>query len=159
MSRARLTRRRALGAGGLGLLAFAAPAQAAGEGSVLLGLWRREQAAEFAFGANAGAPPEFARIRAHAAEHVAALATQLAAVGLGTPRRARDVAHLDAAAARLARAGTRAAAAALERELVEVYRAALPALPDGKVAMTVATILASHAQHELILGAHPLAAA
>jgi hypothetical protein len=35
--------------------------------------------------------------------------------------------------------------------MVEVYKSALPALPDAKIAMTAATILASHAQHLLIL--------
>ena len=43
------------------------------------------------------------------------------------------------------------AAVALEEELVALYPSALPALPDAKIAMTAATILASHSQHLLIL--------
>jgi hypothetical protein len=39
----------------------------------------------------------------------------------------------------------------LEQELVDAYRRALAGLPDAKVAMTAATILASHVQHHLIL--------
>ena len=40
----------------------------------------------------------------------------------------------------------------LEDELVDAYRQSLPLLPDAKIAMTVATILASHAQHRFIVG-------
>ena len=32
-----------------------------------------------------------------------------------------------------------------------LYTSALPSLPDSKIAMTAATILASHSQHALIL--------
>ena len=49
----------------------------------------------------------------------------------------------------------------LEEDLREIYRTGLPALPDAKIAMTAATILASHSQHVLILereiGQDPLA--
>ena len=38
-----------------------------------------------------------------------------------------------------------------EEAMVDVYKTALPALPDAKIAMTAATILASHAQHLFIL--------
>jgi hypothetical protein len=56
----------------------------------------------------------------------------------------------------LSRAGTErkpvyAAAIALEESLVALYREAVPALPDAKIAMTAATILGSHSQHLLIL--------
>ena len=44
------------------------------------------------------------------------------------------------------------AAVKLEGELVDAYRRSLVLLPDAKVAMTVATILASHAQHRFIVG-------
>ena len=35
--------------------------------------------------------------------------------------------------------------------MVELYKGALPELPDAKIAMTAATILASHAQQLFIL--------
>ena len=99
--------------------------------------------------------PLFHTLRRHEWDHAAALATELAAVGLGTPQRPRKLADLDATAERLARARERRAvllaAAALEEELVALYRTALPALPDAKIAMTAATILASHSQHRLML--------
>ena len=43
------------------------------------------------------------------------------------------------------------AAGALEDELVALYKSALAGLPDAKIAMTAATILASHSQHRLML--------
>ena len=75
----------------------------------------------------------------------------------GSGRRSRRVGRrdLDVTAERLARAADAkdalAAAVALEEELVALYRNALPALPDAKIAMTAATILGSHSQHLLIL--------
>ncbi len=100
-------------------------------------------------------------LRSHATHHAAAIATELAAVGLGTPPPPEAVEDLDFAAERLARAGTLDAALVLEEDLREIYRTGLPALPDAKIAMTAATILASHSQHVLILeqeiGQDPLA--
>jgi hypothetical protein len=142
-----------------GLLAAPATARAKPptEGDVLLDLMGREQAAKIAYGKaikalGATAPLELVTMRKHEAEHADALATQLAAVGLGRPRPS----SLTGAAATLAaapdRAAVLAAAVALEDELLDAYKAALAALPDAKVAMTAATILASHSQHRLILG-------
>jgi len=89
-------------------------------------------------------------------DHARAIATQLAAVGLGTPRGPLSVDDLDIAAELVVRAGADrkavyAAAIAMEEGLVELYKGVLPKLPDAKIAMTAATILASHAQHLRIL--------
>jgi hypothetical protein len=152
------TRRGALRAGGLALAATVlGPAVASAgtdEGGLLLGLWRREIGASLAYDRQAHTNPLFVTLRGHEADHAAAVATELAAVGLGTPRPPQWAAELDTTAERLARAEPAAAVAAaiaLEEELVTLYRGALPALPDSKIAMTAATILASHSQHLLIL--------
>jgi hypothetical protein len=110
--------------------------------------------ASLAYDRQAHRHPLFVTLRAHEADHAAAVATELAAVGLGTPRPPQWASEIDATAERLARsepADAVAAAIALEQELVALYRSALPALPDSKIAMTAATILASHSQHLLIL--------
>ena len=124
------------------------------EGGLLLGLWQREMGASLAYDRQAHVNPLFVTLRGHEADHAGALATELAAVGLGTPRPPHWAGEIDATAERLARsqpADAVAAAIALEEELVALYRNALPALPDSKIAMTAATILASHSQHLLIL--------
>jgi hypothetical protein len=125
------------------------------EGGLLLGLWRREMNANFAYAQVFHMDPLLITLRRHEWDHAAALATELAAVGLGTPRAPKAISDLDATAERLARAGplreVLAAAAALEDELVTLYRSALAGLPDAKIAMTAATILASHSQHRLML--------
>jgi hypothetical protein len=151
-------RRRELLLAVAGLVAVPSVARAGGtEGEVLLDLMRREQRAKLAYTAalktlGAGAPSELVTLRQHEADHADALSTQLAAVGLGRPLPPQ----LEGTSARLAGAEGRErvlrAALALERELVSAYRAALAGLPDPKIAMTAATILASHAQHQLILG-------
>jgi hypothetical protein len=153
-----LSRRAALRVAGLALGgALLAPAVARGEtdeGGLLLGLWRREMGASLAYDRVAHTNPLLVTLRSHEADHAAALATELAAVGLGTPQPPRWAAELDVTAERLARSGADAAIAAavlLEEELVALYRGAVPALPDAKIAMTAATILASHSQHLLIL--------
>jgi hypothetical protein len=154
-----LRRRDALRAGGLALAATVLGPGVAGaatdEGGLLLGLWRREMGAALAYDRVAHLDPRLVTLRGHDTDHAAAVATELAAVGLGTPEPPRWAADLDVTAERLARSKTRAdavaAAVALEEELVTLYRTALPALPDAKIAMTVATILASHSQHLLIL--------
>jgi hypothetical protein len=91
-------------------------------------------------------------IRRHESDHADALSTELAAVGLGRPLRP----PLDGTAKELADASDRRAvldlAVKLEDELVDAYRRSLVLLPDAKIAMTAATILASHAQHRFILG-------
>ena len=155
----RSTRRDALRVGGLAFAAAAvgaAPARAeTDEGGLLLGLWRREMGASFAYDRVAHVDPLLPTLRTHEFDHAAAIATELAAVGLGTPLPPKRLADLDATAERLARARGRrevlSAAAVLEEELVALYRSALPALPDAKIAMTAATILASHSQHRLML--------
>jgi hypothetical protein len=152
-----LTRRAALAAAAALALPASARAQtgpSVTEGDLLVALWRREIAARFAYGEVPGALP--ARLRIHDGRHAAALATELAAVGLGQPKSPQAVADLDRISARLARAsgtGVRPAAIALEQSLVALYGQTLPRLSDAKIAMTVATILASHAQHELMLRA------
>jgi glycerol-3-phosphate dehydrogenase len=150
-------RRRELLLAAAGLLAAPATARAAGtEGDVLLDLMTREQRAKLAYGKvlralGETAPPELAAIRLHESDHADALTTELAAVGLPRPH----APHLSGTAAKLAAATDRAAvldaAAALEDELVAAYTAALAGLPDKKIAMTAATILASHSQHRVIL--------
>ena len=154
-----LTRRDALRVGGLALagavLVPGAARAATDEGGLLLGLWRREMGASLAYDRVAHVDPHFVTLRGQEADHAAAIATELAAVGLGTPRPPTWASELDVTAERLARSTTHeealAAATALEEELVTLYRHALPALPDSKIAMTAATILASHSQHLLIL--------
>ena len=127
---------------------------AADEGGLLLGLWRREKSLALAYGQQLHTHPElFGPARRHAHDHAAALATELAAVGLGTPEEPWTPNDLDAAAQRLAAArpaDALAQAALVEEGMLELYKAALPALPDAKIAMTAATILASHAQHLFI---------
>lgn len=140
---------------------LATPATALGrtptEGDVLLDLMRREQSAKLAYGAaskalGSQAPQELVTIRQHESDHADALATQLAAVGLGRPLRP----PLTGIAQELSEASDRRAvleaAVKLEDELVDAYRRSLVLLPDAKIAMTAATILASHAQHRFILG-------
>lgn len=118
----------------------------ADEGGLLLGLWRREQAADLAYSKVLHADPVLALVRSQEVDHWRALATQLAAVGLTTPPPASEPADLDIAAQRLAESGPHraeilAAAIALEEDLVAIYKDALPSLPDEKIAMTAATIL------------------
>jgi hypothetical protein len=152
------TRRDALRAAGLALAATVlgpgVARAATDEGGLLLGLWRREMGASLAYDRLAHVNPLFVTLRGHEADHAGAVATELAAVGLGTPRPPQWAGEIDATAERLARSepdAAVAAAIALEEELVTLYRNALPALPDSKIAMTAATILASHSQHLLIL--------
>jgi hypothetical protein len=151
----RLTRRGAL-AGALGAaLAGAAPALAApDEGAVVVALWRREASAEFAYRAQRGAFRGVEAMQAHCGMHVSALSTSLGALGIDFPPHPGSPADLDPAARAVAIASPDAAlpaAIALEQGLVAAYRSALPVPEDLKLAVTLATLLASHAQHELIL--------
>ena len=152
-------RRRELLLAAAGTLAVPATARASRptEGDVLLDLMHREQSAKLAYGAatktlGSQAPVELVTIRRHESDHADALATELAAVGLGRPLRPA----LSGTAHELAGASDRRAvleaAVKLEDELVDAYRSSLVLLPDAKIAMTAATILASHAQHRFILG-------
>jgi len=152
-----LTRRTVL-AGAFGAaLAGAAPASAApDEHAVIVDLWRREASAELAYRAQRGALPHAETLQAHCGMHVSVLSTSLGAMGIDFPPHPRGVADLDPAARALATASrdnAAAAAVALERRLVAAYRAALPAPKELKLAVALATILASHAQHELTLRA------
>jgi Ferritin-like domain len=150
-------RRRELLLAAAGLLVVPATARAAPtEGAVLLDLIKREQLAKLGYSAalktlGANAPLELVTVRRHESDHADALATELAAVGLGRPL----APELEGTAAELAaapdRGGVLKAAIKLEGELVDAYQAALHGLPDAKVAMTAATILASHSQHRIIL--------
>ncbi len=108
-----------------------------------------------AYGQQVHTQPElFGPARRHADDHAAAIATELAAVGLGTPKPPWTPNDLDAAAQRLATAGppTCSPNAVLVRggDGRGLQGARCPALPDAKIAMTAATILASHAQHLFI---------
>jgi hypothetical protein len=152
-------RRRELLLAAAATLAAPAAAHAAPptEGDVLLDLMRREQSAKLAYGAalkalGSQAPQELVTIRGHESDHADALATELAAVGLGRPLRP----PLEGTAKQLAEASNRSAvleaAVKLEDELVDAYQRSLVLLPDAKIAMTVATILGSHAQHRFIVG-------
>jgi len=149
--------RRAFIAAGAALLAAPATARAASdEGGLLLGLWRREAWAAHAYQSVLYTDATLVHFGMQEVDHARAIATELAAVGLGTPRGPATVADLDIAAQRLANAGTNraevlAAAIALEEGLVDLYQQAVPVLPDVKIAMTAATILASHSQHLFIL--------
>lgn len=152
-----MNRRQLLAGGAAAALTLrAAPALAApDEGTLLLGLWRREQGLALAYGQQVQTNPELlGPARRHALDHAAAIATELAAVGLGTPKPPWTPNDLDVAAQRLATsrpADVLANAVIVEEDMVEVYKTALPSLPDAKIAMTAATILASHAQHLFIL--------
>ncbi len=126
------------------------------EGQLLLGLWRREVGAALAYASVLGADPSLALIRAHETHHSVAVATELAAVGLGTSGAPQTPEQLDIAGQRLAGSGPKredvlAAAIALEEDLVEAYKTALPELTDENIAMTAATILGSHSQHLFML--------
>jgi hypothetical protein len=151
-------RRRELLLAAAGLAAAPSVAHAAGtEGDVLLDLMRREQRAKLAYTAalktlGAGAPEELMTIRSNESDHADAISTELAAIGLGRPVAPKLQGAAAALAAATARTGVLKAAVALEDELIGAYRASLPSLPDTKIAMTVATILGSHAQHRFILG-------
>jgi hypothetical protein len=140
---------------------LALPTEALGrtptEGEVLLDLMRREQSAKLAYGAatktlGSQAPQELVTIRRHESDHADALATQLAAVGLGRPLRPPLTGTAQALAEASDRRAVLAAAIKLEDELVDANRQSLVLLPDAKIAMTAATILASHAQHRFIVG-------
>ncbi len=108
-----MDRRRFLRTGGLALaatvIAPAAASAATDEGGLLLGLWRREKGAALAYDRVAHLEPLFITLRGHEADHAAAIATELAAVGLGTPREPEWVGEIDVAAEQLARADAKSA--------------------------------------------------
>jgi hypothetical protein len=137
-----------LGAAGLALAAPAKASAAPTEGGVVLDLMAHEQRAKLAYQAAMKADSLYVTIHRHESDHADALATQLAAIGLGRPLAPRLTGHSQA----FAQDPTREKAIDLEDVLVEAYMQALPLLPDAKLAQVAATILASHAQHRLILG-------
>jgi hypothetical protein len=146
-------RREFLIAGAAALALPATAAAASDEGGLLSGLWLREVGAAMAYAAVLHTDPMLALIRSHETRHAGALATQIGAVGLFTPPPPKRVADLDSASERLATSAPHVlpAAIALEQDLVEAYKQALPVFEDENVAMTAATILGSHAQHLLML--------
>ena len=150
--------RRTVFAGAFGAaLAGAAPAPAApDERADIVDLWRREASAELAYRAQRGVLANAETLQAHCGMHVSVLSTSLGAMGIDFPPHPRGTADLDPVARTLAtapRADAAAAAIAMERRLVAAYQAALPAPKELKLAVALATILASHAQHELTLRA------
>ena len=114
---------------------------------VLLRLVAREDAAALAY--REAAPEPLPGIAAQEEDHGRALRTHLDAIGRRAPAPA-----LDTPARRLATAAQDErleAAIALEASLVEDYAEALLELGEPGTLQTVATILASHAQHHVRL--------
>ena len=151
-----MSRRGALAAAAGLLLArpAGAGAQDGDPAGTLRALLAREEASAQAY-RSAG----MARLAGQEAEHARALRPQLEA--LGQPAPPASPRTLAGAAQRLATAAgddRDAAAIALERELVKAYRAALGSLDDPALRRTAATIMASHAQHLVVLHRDPLRA-
>lgn len=138
------------------------------DGAILLGLIGREESARFA------AESAWAAIRyqtsgalsgfdVQEAEHAKALRTQLDALGRKWPPPPAAAAQLDAPARRVVEAAgvggstarlvatTLAAWIELEASLLRDYHAAVIRLGEPSILRTVATILASHAQHHALL--------
>lgn len=138
-----MTRREALAAAALA--ALVAPSSARAQRSdiaVLIRLVAREEAAAEVYGAGKGV---VVATYSDETAHAAALRTHLDALGRRPAPRG-----LDAPARRLMDADgddRLDAAIALETSLVEEYADALADIADPTVLQTVATILASHAQH------------
>jgi hypothetical protein len=148
-------RRELLLAGAAALLARPATALAEAtldeNGDVIKPLIAREEGAQFAYrGASPSGAPALAR---NAADHAAALRTELQALGRGTTPITAD--QLDPLARRVADAPTASArldaAIALEADLVRTYRAAVLRLTEPGILQTAATILAGHAQQHALL--------
>jgi hypothetical protein len=126
-------------------LALARPAVAgAAEGEVLDRLFVREQAAAFAY-ETAGMPVR------RAADHAAALRTQIDALGRKRPLPPESVRELDPAARRVAEEGAAPDVLALERTLLDAYEEALLEIAEPSILRTAATIAASHAQQVALL--------
>jgi hypothetical protein len=150
------TRRDALAAalGGAAALALApavAAARGADEGAILTALVRAEEDAVFVY--RNGAVAEIGGLPAgHDREHARALASHLEALGMPIPgpTRGRDDLGTEALAVVEARdPGTRfRAALAYERSLIDGCARSLAALEQPNTIRTVATVMASHAQHE-----------
>jgi hypothetical protein len=147
-------RRELLLAGAGALLARPAIAGAATldqNGDVIKPLIAREESAQFAY--RGAIPPGAPHLAQTAGEHVAALRTQLQALGRGTTPITAD--EIDPLARRFSEAPTAAArlaaAIALEADLVSTYRAAVAKLTEPGILQTAATILACHSQQRALL--------
>jgi hypothetical protein len=136
--------------------ALAAPAAARGEDrdvTILRDLIAREDAAAFAY--RGQQLPGLGDPAAQDADHAKALRVELQ--GLIEPGEPRNP-PLDPAARRLNDARgdeRRAAALALEADLVAVYREALLGITEPAILQTAATILACHAQRRALLSYPP----
>jgi hypothetical protein len=145
-----VTRREALGAALAVALARVPAARAQDPDLALMQrLLARERAAARAY-VKATALPEAPQLAAQDAEHARVLATHVEAFGAQAPP---DRAPLDPAAARLAATQSRAAALALEADLISAYENALKMLVEPNTATTVGRVLASHAQQRVLLAA------
>jgi hypothetical protein len=149
-----MRRRELLLAGAGALLARPAVAGAATldeNGDIIKPLIAREEGAQFAY--RGAIPPGAPHLAQTAAEHAAALRTQLQALGRGTTPITAD--QIDPLARRFAEASTADArlhaAIALEADLVSAYRAAVIKLTEPGILQTAATILACHAQQRALL--------
>ena len=143
--------RRAVLAAAAGLTAAASPAGARGasEGEALAELIRAEEDAALVY-RSAGLEGGAALARQDA-EHAKALASHLEALGMPVPgpTRGRDDLAPEALAV-LETAGAQArrrAAMAYERSLIAGCLQRLPRLEQPNTVRTVATVMASHAQH------------
>jgi hypothetical protein len=165
-----LSRREALAAGLAGAVALGSvPAAAAAEpdpGAALTALVRAEQDAAFVYlGAGLGALG--GRLAGQEQEHAKALATQLEALGLPEPVPAHGYPTLGEEALAVLEADGDAArweaAIAFERALIGGCADRLSQLDEPGILRTVATVMASHAQHLALLeraaGRDPLSSA
>jgi hypothetical protein len=145
-----VTRRDALVAAAAALLVGAPAARAQDSDlAVMQRLLARERAAARAY-AKSSALRHAAQIAAQDAQHARVLATHVEAYGTQAPP---DRGPLDPAATRLAATQSRAAALALEADLISDYENALKMLVEPNTATTVARVLASHAQQRVLLAA------
>ena|SRR5215210_6427737 len=150
-----LSRRGVLTAGLSGAAAVAIgarPAVAAegpDPGPALTALLRAELDAAFVY--RTARQEDAALLAEQEEEHARALAGHLQAVGLKPPAPRRSRAGLPPEALALLEAGTRAerlsAAAAYERTLIAGYATRLAPLEEPGIVRTLATVMASHAQH------------
>jgi len=154
-----LTRRRALATGlsGATALALGPSAAAAAEldqGAALAALVRAEQDAAFVY-RTAGPGADAAALARHEEEHARALASHLQALGLPLPGPTRSRSGLTSAALAVLDAGGDGqrlrAGVALERALIAGCAAQLGRLGEPGIVRTVATVMASHAQHLALL--------
>ena len=165
-----LSRREALAAGLAGAAALVlAPAASAAEpdhGVALTALVRAEQDAAFAY-RNAALGALGGPLAAQEEEHAKALVTQLEALGLPGPEAAAGREDLGEEALAVVEAGGGAArweaAIAFERALIRGCADRLAQLDEPGILRTVATVMASHAQHLALLeraaGHDPLSSA